>query len=198
MGRLQHRLELVATERAALTGAQQQRFGLLDQGRVPQSRVLVGKRHVVALRAAPGAAARLGVEHQRQQAERFGLLRQQGHDEAAEPDGFFGEVAAADLGAGRVGPTLGKGRVDGFEHRSETLLKLAPFGHTERNPGLRAPRLSACADQRSAPPSYCPPSSQVYSLIEVTKSRVHDVDPLCLNQGSGSATTSVSRATHVQ
>jgi hypothetical protein len=41
----------------------------------------------------------LRVQHQREQAERLGLVGQQRGDELAEPDAFFGEVAAPRLGA---------------------------------------------------------------------------------------------------
>ena len=49
----------------------------------------------LALRVAPRAAARLGVQHQREQAERLGLLRQQLRPRPAEPDALLGEIARA-------------------------------------------------------------------------------------------------------
>ena len=76
------------------------------------------------------------MEHQRQQAEGFGLVRQQRGDEPAQPDPFLGEVAAAHLGAGGIGPPFGKRRVDGGQHRLETVTKIGALGHAERNAGL--------------------------------------------------------------
>ena len=56
-------------------GAEQQRLGLGDHAGVPEPRVLPAERHVVAGGVAPGRAARLGVQHQREEAERLRLRR---------------------------------------------------------------------------------------------------------------------------
>ena len=76
------------------------------------------------------------MQHQRQQAERFRLVRQQRGDQPAEPDRFLGEIAAAGLGAGGIGPAFGEGGVDGLEHGVEPLAQIGALGHAERNAGL--------------------------------------------------------------
>ena len=54
---------------------QQQRFGFLDKLEVPCGRILIGERHIVTPPIAARPAARFGMQHQRQQAERLGFLR---------------------------------------------------------------------------------------------------------------------------
>ena len=57
---------------------------------------------------APCSAARLGVQHQCEQAERLRLSRQQRYDETPEPDRLFREAAAACFRAqlGRLVPVV--------------------------------------------------------------------------------------------
>ena len=86
--------------------------------------VLLGERHVVAGGAAPGAAPRFGVEHQREQPERLGLVRHQRHHEPPEPDRLLAEIAAARFGAGGIGPAFGEGGVDRLQHRVEPLAQI--------------------------------------------------------------------------
>ncbi len=136
MRRLHRRLELIAADRAHAARPHQQRLGVLDHPRIPRRRVLIGERHVVAARAAPRAAPGLRMQHQRQQAERLGLLRQQRGDEPAEPNAFGGEVAAAAVGAGGIRPAFREHGIDRFEHGIEPLAELGALGHAERNAGL--------------------------------------------------------------
>ncbi len=76
------------------------------------------------------------MQHQRQQAMRLGLLRQQRGHQPAEPDRFLGEVAAADFGAGGIGPPLREGGVDGGQHGRQTLAQVGALGQPERDAGL--------------------------------------------------------------
>jgi hypothetical protein len=76
------------------------------------------------------------MEHQRQQADRLGLVRQQRGHQPAEPNSFFGEIAAANLGTGGIGPTFGEGGIDRREHRIETVAELGTLGHAKRDGGL--------------------------------------------------------------
>ena len=66
MRRLCRRLELVAADRVETAGAKEQRFGLVDQPRIPQCGILVGERYVFAVRVASRVAPGIGVQHQRQ------------------------------------------------------------------------------------------------------------------------------------
>ena len=65
-------------------------------------RVLRAQGHIVALHITPRRAPRMGVQHERQQAQRFRLIRQQRGQHAAQPQAFFGEVVLARFGARRV------------------------------------------------------------------------------------------------
>ena len=79
---------------------------------------------------------RLGKQHQREQPERFGLVRHQRGDKPAEPDALLGEIAAARLGAGGIGPAFGESRVDRRQHGVETLAQFGTLRHTKRHAGL--------------------------------------------------------------
>ncbi|MEJ1969637.1 MAG: hypothetical protein WDN03_13535 [Rhizomicrobium sp.] len=68
-------------------------------------------------------------------AERFGLARQQGGDQPAQPDRFGGGVAAVDVGAGGVGPAFGIGGIDRLQHGIETFAEIGTVRHAERNGG---------------------------------------------------------------
>jgi hypothetical protein len=98
--------------------------------------VLLGQRHVVAAGCAPGTTARVRMQHQRKQAERLRLLRQQLGDEPRQVQGFVGEIAAGDIGAAGIGPAFAEGGVDGVEHGVEPAGKLGALRHGEWNPGL--------------------------------------------------------------
>jgi hypothetical protein len=76
------------------------------------------------------------MQHQGEQAERLGLLWEQRRDEATEPDPLLGEVAAARVGARRIRPAFGEGRVERIEHRRQARRELGALGHLERDAGL--------------------------------------------------------------
>ena len=144
MGRLHGRLELVAADDAAIVAARRSSASASSiSGVVPQRAFLLGQRHIVAVGVAPRGAARLGKQHQRQQAERLRLVRHQRGHQPAEPDAFVGEVAAPRLGAGRIGPAFGEGGVDRLQHGVQPLAELGALGHAERNAGLADAGLGA-------------------------------------------------------
>ncbi len=141
--RLHCGFELEAPGRAQAAGAQKQRLRLLDECRIPVRRVLRVQRHELALRIAPRLAARLGVQRQREQSQRLGLLRQQRCDQAREPDPLLRQAAAARLRAGRIGPALRVDGVDRLQHGIKSRGELVALRHAERNPGLPDPVLRA-------------------------------------------------------
>ena len=124
----------------------QQRLGLGDHRGVPEPRVLPAERHVGAVGVAAGRPARLGVQHQREEAERLGRLRQQAGDEAREVDRLAGQVAAGGVGAVGVGPALGEGGVDRLEHRVEPRRRARPARGWRR--GCRPARILVLARTR--------------------------------------------------
>ena len=82
------------------------RLGLGDHRRVPELRILPAERHEGALGVAAGRPARLGVQHQGEEAERLGRVGQQPGDEAGEEDRLAGQLAAGGVGAaGSVQPS---------------------------------------------------------------------------------------------
>ena len=92
-------------------GAPQQRLGLVDHRRIPQRRILLGKRHVLAVGVAPRRAPGLRVKHQREQAQRLRLLRQQlGHEPRQEQIASSVRSRRTHVGPARVGPAFGEAR----------------------------------------------------------------------------------------
>ncbi len=76
------------------------------------------------------------MQHQREQAERFGLARQQRRHEPAEEDRLLGEIAPRDVRAARVAPAFGERGVDRVEHGPEPIGQLVVRGNPERDAGL--------------------------------------------------------------
>ena len=68
MRRLQRAFELVATNGPKRAGAQEQSLGDGDHPRVPQRRILFGKRHVLAVHVAPCTAPSFRMKHERKEA----------------------------------------------------------------------------------------------------------------------------------
>ena len=73
------------------------------------------------------------VEHQRQQAHRLGLVRNEGDDDAAEPDRLLGEVAPTRIVGERFRPAMRKGGVDRLERHAEPFGQILPLGNLERH-----------------------------------------------------------------
>ena len=78
----------------------------------------------------------LGVQHQREQAQRLGLVRQQRHDEAAEPERFLGQVATR-----RIEPATGECGVDRCQHGIQPLRHLGALRNAQGNARLPDLRL---------------------------------------------------------
>ena len=75
--------ELEAPDPAHGARLQQQRLGLVDEAGLPAPRILLGERHVSPFGIAPRFAARLGMEHEGEEAERLRLVRQQRRHKAS-------------------------------------------------------------------------------------------------------------------
>ena len=69
-----------------------------DQRRVPGPAVLLVQGDQFAAGRDPGGAAGLGEEHQRQQPGHLTVLRQEGADQAGEPDRLGGQVVTDRIG----------------------------------------------------------------------------------------------------
>jgi hypothetical protein len=149
VGRLDGSLQLVtahppragAGRQRQRAGAVQQALGLAQHACVPATGVLVGQRHIAASGIAPRGAAGMAVQHQRQQAQGLGLIRQQAGQQAAQPQGLVGQVAALGVGAGGVGPAFGIAGVDGVEHRAQARRQVGQRRHRKRDAGLADARL---------------------------------------------------------
>ena len=102
---------------------------LRDERAVPLRAVLVGEPDQ---RPVGGGASRLpgfGEQHQREQADGFGLVGHELDEDPAEPDRLAREVDAGEgiAGLGRV--PFGVDEVDGREHRVQPVGKLGGTGH---------------------------------------------------------------------
>ena len=85
---------------------------------------------------AAGGAAGLGVEHESKQAQSFGFGGRKLDGEAGEEQGLLRQVPAGGVGALRVAPTFGKGRVDGFQHGIEPGRQGFAAGDCKGDAGL--------------------------------------------------------------
>ena len=145
---LQGSLELVAANGSDGSGMTEEGFGFEDELGIPKLGILFGKRDEVSIRAAAGGAAGFGVEQQGEQAEGFRLIGHKSGDEAGEVDGLLGEVAARNIGAGGIAPSLGIGGVDGIKHRVEAGGEFVAAGDAKGDGGL--PDLVLGADEALA------------------------------------------------
>ena len=136
MRRLQCAFELIAPNGAQRAGAHQERLGLIDQLRIPQRRILLGERHVVAVLVAPRAAPGFRVQHERKQAQRLRFLRTQFSHQPAQEHGFLGEIAAGDIGPPGVGPAFPERSVDSLQHGLEPAGKVVGPRDAKRDAGL--------------------------------------------------------------
>ena len=85
MGRLDRGFKLKAARPAGPRGAAEQGFGFIDLGPIPAGGVLGRQRHEDAGRAAAGRAPGIGVEHQGEQPQGFGIVWNHVGDEPAQP-----------------------------------------------------------------------------------------------------------------
>ncbi len=93
--RLDRRHQLVGPDLTAPGGAGEVPLGLGDEGRRPQGDVLAVQRHEGAVSRASGGTPGVAVQEQRQKTAGLGLFRQQGDDDAGEPDRLLGQPLAA-------------------------------------------------------------------------------------------------------
>jgi hypothetical protein len=87
-------LDLVRAGPAAPQAAPDQVLPLGDERPVPARPVLAGEQDQGAVRAGPRRPAGLGEQHQREQAQRLGLVRHELDEQPPEPDRLRAQVAA--------------------------------------------------------------------------------------------------------
>ena len=148
MRRLHRGFKLEPADTSHRACLQEQRLRLVDHRSVPARRVLFVERHEFPGLVAPRRPPRPGMEHQRQEAQRFRRIGLQRHDEAAEPDRFLGEVARPRHRPGGIGPAGGEHGIDRIEHGVEPLRQFVALRHPERNP--RRADLAFCPHQALA------------------------------------------------
>jgi hypothetical protein len=88
------------------------------------------------VRIAPSGAARLAMEHQREQAPHLRLLREQCHDQSAEIDRLGGEAAQAGIAASHIVPAAAISGIDRLQHCVQPGGKLVRLRWLERYAGL--------------------------------------------------------------
>jgi hypothetical protein len=108
--RLDRRLALIAAEHARARSDAEFVFGFDDQLTTPQPGALPFQRNEGTARATSRGAARFAIQHQGQETARFGLGWQQGHQQPAEEQRFFGQVVHAGIGTGHGIPAGAEGR----------------------------------------------------------------------------------------
>ena len=112
---------------------------------VPERAVLLLERDELAVRARTGLAARVGHEHEREQAEHLGLIGHQLGEQPAEADRLAAEVGAHELVALGRGVALVEHEVDDVQHGRQPLGQQVSGRHAVRD--LRVVDLALRAHQ---------------------------------------------------
>src|SRR5215472_4599387 len=111
---LDGRFELESPDALLLEGCGQMTFGFFYQRKRPVLWVLLGKRDVSAVRASSRGAAPFAMEHESEQTLHFSFAGHELQKDAREPQGFFGQVATAVVGAHHVVPADAERSVNRF------------------------------------------------------------------------------------
>jgi hypothetical protein len=101
--------------------------------RVPQGYILLSEWDIVTFRVAACATAGFSVKHERQQSQRFGLFREQFHEQPAEEHRLPSKVAPGKVGTTGIHPTFSKCGIDRRQHCVESLGKFLALGNLEQN-----------------------------------------------------------------
>ncbi len=115
-----------------------------DQLRVPDAAVLLGQGDQLAVGRDPGGAAGLDEQHQRQQPGHLAVVRQQGADQAGEPERLGGQVVPYGIAVRAAGQvTLVEDEEQDGQHAGDADRQVAGGRHPVRDPsrldlGLRA------------------------------------------------------------
>jgi hypothetical protein len=98
--------------------------------------ILVFEQHDVTIRRRPCPVPRIVQQHERQQSLDRRPARQQGVEQAAEPDGFAGLLLAHQLGARRHSVAFGKDEIDNGQHTLDALVEHRLSRCLIGNPGI--------------------------------------------------------------
>jgi hypothetical protein len=116
--------------------APQKLLGLKYHLRIPQCRILLGKRNVVAVGITPRVTPGFGVQHECEQAERFRFLRQKFGRDSGQKERFLGEIAVDDICADRISPAFRERSIDSIENSIEPASELLALWNAEWNTGV--------------------------------------------------------------
>jgi hypothetical protein len=134
--RLNGGFELIASEAADRAGFTQDRLRLGQLRLIPEIRILLVDGYEPAGGTASGVAARLAEQHEREQATRLRLVRQQVRGHAPEPDRLDGQTVSLAVRPERIVPSE---RIRGVYRREHGMKSVACFtrvGFGERNASL--------------------------------------------------------------
>jgi hypothetical protein len=136
------RLQRVGSAATGSKCARDECGAFADQLAIPERAILIGEQNDLARRRCTRRAPGFVQQHQRQQADGFGL-RQQGDKQSAKADRLRGEVDARERFARRRRIAFVEHEIDHAQHAVEALGQLIGIGHLVRNArvanlGLRA------------------------------------------------------------
>src|SRR5438874_3907523 len=94
MNGIDRRLDLIGARPVDAETLPNDRVTLGDEPSIPLAPVLIGEQHEIASWGSARGAARLGKEHEGEQAEHLRFVRYEGREQAPEPDRFTTEVVA--------------------------------------------------------------------------------------------------------
>jgi hypothetical protein len=149
VGGRDRRLQLVGADGARRDRLVQHPEARRDRRRVPARAVLLVQRHQFAALVGAGRAARVGEEHQRQEAADLGLLGQRQPRDPGQPDRLGGQLGPGQVGARARRVALVEDQVEDRERGPQPLLAFRGGGEAERLRG-RGDRLPGAGD----PPSH--------------------------------------------
>jgi hypothetical protein len=114
-------LHLVRADRSTSEGSGQDRLALPDPGGVPKIAALFVQRHQAAIGPGTGGPARVGEQHQREQARDLALAREQPVGRAGQPDSLGGQVRPLQRRSGAGGVPLVEDEVKHVQHHTQPL-----------------------------------------------------------------------------
>ena len=135
MDRRDRRLDLVRPEPGMGQGIGDEGHALGDARRIPERAVLLGQRDEAAVGAGPGAASRIGQEHQCQQPGHLAVLGEQPVQVAREPDRLAGQLGSLQVRPGGRGVALVEHEIQDVEHDPESIGALRLGRQGEPGPG---------------------------------------------------------------
>ena len=110
-------LDLIRAQGVASHASEDKRVTFVDQVSIPQRTILVAETHQVPRTIGTCVAARVGQQHESEQAGRLGLVGHQADQHAAEAYRFVRQARACQIAARGCGIALVEDQIDRSKYR---------------------------------------------------------------------------------